>query len=435
MMKSFAIRSRLIFLLLISGTLVGPGVTSRADLWGISTDLQYSRVIRLDPATGAELPGGIPKNISPPLPAPSGIAIDSNNRIYVSSRGDSTATPPIPPRILIYSCDIAGNCAPDTLSGGTTGVFADLSTGPDPAQPSVLRFGPDGNLYVSELFGLRVRVYDPTTGTRLPDAATLPFQSTGGIAFERNGSGFNLLVGTVGNPDPFIPATISRFNNGNQQLPLFVASMGELAFPASLLQLPNSDWLAVDLFQDRIRRISSTGADLGNFATIPAIIPGKPSFPSDIVFDPDGNLIVAVLGPNNFGDPGGNKGQLRRYDLNGGLIEVIEENIEQIGALAWTPSATTLAGNYDGIGGVDEGDYGKWRLDFGKFVAPGNGADGNRNGVVDGGDYVLWRKFASDGLVAGAGVPEPSCCALLLMAVSVVVLGRRRSESCGVFRS
>lgn len=424
-MKSFAFHLRQVLLLSFFVAVLGFQATQcRADLWGISTDREYSRVIRFNPVTGDELPGGIPKTISPPLPAPSGIAIDSNNRIYVSSRGDQSAMPdPISPKILIYSCDQAGNCAPDTLSGGTTGVFADFGT--SGAAPSVLRFAPNGDLYVSELFGQNVRTYDPATGARGDDAASsLP--GTGGIAFKANGNSFDLLVGTVAVPDFMIPATISRFSGGQQQAPFFVASLGELVFPASLLPLPNGDLLAVDLFTDRIERFSSSGEDLGTFATIPTIIEGKPSFPSDIVFDPDGNLIVSVLGPNNFGEVGGNQGQLRRYNLNGDLLEVIADELEQIGGLAWTPSLLTLAGNYDGVGGVDAADYSKWRSDFGKFVAPGNGADGNRNGVVDAADYSLWRRAASEGLAAAATVPEPAAGLLLLAAAVTVVAAHHR---------
>lgn len=409
-----------VLLLFISGLSPTP---CRADLWGISTDQLYSRVIRFNPVTGEELTGGIPTG-TPGLSRPSGIAIGPDGRMYVSSRGDDDA---ISPKIQIFSCDSTGSCAPDTLPGGEPGVFVDFAGEPDGAQPSILRFGPDGILHVSELFlvgGDEVRVYDPVDGTRLPNSASnLP--GAGGITFEPNG---DLLVGTLAVPDFLIPATISRFSAGQQQQPFFVATDDEIRFAASMLFLPNGDLLAVDLLKDEIARFGSDGQHLGTFATIPTIIEGKPSFPSDIVFDPDGNLIVAVLGPNNPGDEGGNQGQLLRYGLNGNLLEVIEEELEQIGGLAWTASPLTTAGDFHPGGGVDGADYAKWAADFGKWVAPGNGADGNGDGVVNAADYIVWRKAMSAGSAPASqlGIPEPSAAALLLAGLGVAATTLRR---------
>ncbi|HJQ80533.1 MAG TPA: hypothetical protein VJ828_11285 [Lacipirellulaceae bacterium] len=47
------------------------------------------------------------------------------------------------------------------------------------------------------------------------------------------------------------------------------------------------------------------------------------------------------------------------------------------------------AGDYDGSGTVDNGDYDLWRMHFDSNNAD---ADGNKNGVVDAADYVIWRK-------------------------------------------
>ena len=306
-MTRFGCRS-LMLLPLSLVILVATASRARADLWAVSTDILYSRVIRMD-NNGNELPGGIPRGLAG-IAAPSGIAVAPDGRIFVSSRGQGANTP----KILAYVCDANGACGPD-INGADFGVFADFGT---TAQPAQLRFGADGNLYVSELFGTTVRVYNTATRQRLPDAATnLP--GAGGLNFAPNG---DLLVGTAATPQPPLPATISRFAGGQPQPPFFVALNGELAFPSSLLYLPNGDLLAVDLFSDpsQIRRFGPDGQDKGAFAVIPPIISGKPSFPSDIEFDPNGNILVAVLGPNNPSDPGGNQGELLRYTLDGTLI-------------------------------------------------------------------------------------------------------------------
>jgi hypothetical protein len=47
------------------------------------------------------------------------------------------------------------------------------------------------------------------------------------------------------------------------------------------------------------------------------------------------------------------------------------------------------AGDYDGSGTVDNGDYDIWQMHYDSNNAE---ADGNGNGVVDAADYVIWRK-------------------------------------------
>ena len=393
----------------------------RADLWAISSDTtsSFNRLIRFNSVTGAELSGGLPTG-TPGLARPSGITTGPDGKIYIASRGfDATGTEnDVLPNISSVSCGVTGVC-------GTLTTFADFTAGDDPTEPSGIRFGADGNLYATELFfvgGNDVRAYSPS-GTRLPNAAT-PFTPPTAIAFDQNN---NLLVGTIAVPDFMIPATISRYSGGAPQLPLYVdQDPAQLGVISSMLLLANNDVLAVDLFAGRIVRVNPAG-ELSHFAFIPPSIPDAPTYPSDIVFDPDGNLIVSVLGPNNFGDPGGVQGQLLRYDLNGTLLQVIADELEPIAGLTWTNSPLTVAGNFDGLGGVDAADYAKWRADFGKFVAPGNGADGNGNGVVDAADYVIWRKF-STGSGAGlesAGVPEPTAAGMVLIGTLLVTATRR----------
>ena len=63
--------------------------------------------------------------------------------------------------------------------------------------------------------------------------------------------------------------------------------------------------------------------------------------------------------------------------------------------------------------------------DFGKFVAKGNGADGNNNGVVDAADYVVWRNAATPGFAAA--VPEPTTLAMLFGVLLAVISNRSRN--------
>jgi hypothetical protein len=72
-----------------------------------------------------------------------------------------------------------------------------------------------------------------------------------------------------------------------------------------------------------------------------------------------------------------------------------------------------------------------WRNSLGDTVTPGTKADGNGNGVIDAGDYTLWRKRMSSGsgtTLGGGAVPEPTGIWLAISALGFVggVYGSRR---------
>ena len=93
-----------------------------------------------------------------------------------------------------------------------------------------------------------------------------------------------------------------------------------------------------------------------------------------------------------------------------------------------TPSPT---GDYNGNHLVDAADYAVWRKTLTGSVSPfGSGADGNANGTIDAGDYTFWRarygNTAGAGALVGEDAPEPLADALLLVALPVIGLYRRR---------
>ncbi len=102
--------------------------------------------------------------------------------------------------------------------------------------------------------------------------------------------------------------------------------------------------------------------------------------------------------------------------------------------LTLTPSATAVAGDYNGNGVVDAADYVLWRNTLGQSVTAGTGADGDGDGVVTQSDYGFWRaRFGNtsgsgSGSLANANVPEPTSlvtCCIAFGAVSM--LCRRRA--------
>jgi T5SS/PEP-CTERM-associated repeat protein len=97
------------------------------------------------------------------------------------------------------------------------------------------------------------------------------------------------------------------------------------------------------------------------------------------------------------------------------------------------PNAVVLSvvgtGDYNGNGIVDAGDYVVWRNMVGQ-TGTGLAADGNGNGVVDGADYDFWRsrfgKVIGAGIGAVAAVPEPASLVLLGTGCFIALSRKRR---------
>jgi hypothetical protein len=391
-----------------------------ADILG--GDFKFNGVFRFDDKTGAEVPGGIPSGTPSgggDLQATAGVTVGPDGNIYVASQNTG--------EVLFYNGK-TGAPLPSPLPGGRDGLFSVLpDNDPNDEQfpaPGPLRFGPDGNLYVADFGGFTVRRIHGTTGVDLGAAAT-GLGPPGGLTFAPNG---DLYVGNYGT------SAIIRVHNGVQQT--FIASgTGPILTPSSMLFLPNGDMLVVSMFANEIHRYSAAGAYLGLFAAIAPVPPpvDVTNYPSDIGFDADGNVIVAVLGATN---PPDNRGQILRYALNEGsvagtLLDTLVDAYPPMSSVAWIRSPDAITGDYDSDGAIDADDYNKWRSDVGKWVAKGGGADGNGNGVVDAADFVVWRNAMAAGTGAAVAlwiVPEPSTALNLLLGVSLglAALIRRR---------
>jgi sugar lactone lactonase YvrE len=196
--------------------------------------------------------------------------------------------------------------APDSVvkvdpSNGTVTLFITLASGYVPAG---LRFGPDGNLYISQNGGQQaqsgtgtVDCYDGTTGAFLRSVVTNLTQPTG-LLFDAAG---NLYVSSYGD------GNIVRFDGTNASI-FVAAGSGKLVAPAGLQFGPDGNLYVVDLLLGAIRRYDPSGNFIGGL--IPAGGQLSNQFPSDLVFDRRGQLLVADLG-SSFTSP---KGNIKAFD-------------------------------------------------------------------------------------------------------------------------
>jgi hypothetical protein len=98
-------------------------------------------------------------------------------------------------------------------------------------------------------------------------------------------------------------------------------------------------------------------------------------------------------------------------------------------------TAAGIPGDYNNNGTVDAADFVSWRATLGQTVPSSSGADGNNNGRIDVGDYDVWRAHFGQSTGAsinlpqpanlGIAVPEPAEITTFLLAVFVMIPGRR----------
>jgi len=259
------------------------GMTARAGADVIVTGYVESSILRYA-EDGTPLQPIVPPGGMNGVLGPAGITFGPDGLLYVSNQ-TSVFVPGAPDSIVQI----------DAATGNVT-PFIPLASGYVPAG---LRFGPNGNLYVSHNGGQAaltgsgsVDRYDGTTGAFIDSVVTNLTQPTS-LLFDSAG---NLYISSFGD------ATVVRFDGANSSI-FIAAGNGHLAAPAGLQFGPDGNLYVVDLLLGAIRRYDPTGNFIGGL--IPSGGQLSNQFPSDLLFDRLGHLLVADLG-SKFDSPLGN---------------------------------------------------------------------------------------------------------------------------------
>jgi hypothetical protein len=109
------------------------------------------------------------------------------------------------------------------------------------------------------------------------------------------------------------------------------------------------------------------------------------------------------------------------------------DNNVQLYELSLSPTSILL-GDYNRNGVVDAGDYVVWRKSLGQSVTAGTSADGNFDGQITIADYDVWKSHFGQtggsgvgvGLQASAAVPEPPTFGIAAAVLFAVPFARRR---------
>lgn len=370
-----------IFLSLL--TLVG-FTASKADAALLIGNSDSDTIVVFDESTGTFQGNFIAPGLGG-LRSPDDLTIGPDGNLYVSSGGNSGGNifaPAYPQDSAVLRYSLTGEFLGVAASGGGL------------ARPYGNAFAPDGSLFVSSFRTNQILRYDGTTGAFLGVFAS---DNNGGLGTV---NGLNGPNGLLFAPDGSLYVTTEGTVN---------TATGDLSFLYASQVLRYSP--------EQVAGLAST-ATPGVFADQPALLPESPGFIS---------LLGLALAPtedslyvSDFA------GGIRQYDLAGNLLSVLSTNYT--GTLPGTPGSNFVGSLTFGTG-ANSADLYAIGFDTANQNTGSVLAYSNAQGSADTFSGSLFTSSSLErpiGVVAAAGVPEPSTVAGLVLGLGGLGIARLR---------
>ncbi len=325
---------------------------SNADAQGLLLNSGSAGIVRINESTGASLGVLIPTGTNPGQLFPTfGMTFGPSGDLFVASGNNP------------HGCEV--------LRYSPTGALISVFVSPPPAGgPSCdgVTFGPDGNLYTTDLILDVVQRYNGQTGTYMNDFVTA------------GSAGLNGAISLVFGPDGALYVTSLRNNSVfkyNGTTGAFVSQFiapgsGGLVAPVGMAFGPDGNLYVTSYFSPGastvLRYNGQTGAFMGPFVSASDSIRAGLSALKGITFGPDGRLYVV-----NQDGPASN---VVRFDARSGAF--IDEFVTGVGfpqTLLFTPRAA-VCGTQGNVMDLDrDGLLDCWEA--------AGGIDFDANGTID----------------------------------------------------